>query len=105
MMRYVSGTPGTASFKGVCMQLMVNKDGKNNFGYYLYNDGTLIASEGLSWADAMQYPGNNESPTFKFVLNGDHLYMYVNDQEEEWTTVSKDWTGLTSNGPVILECM
>ena len=99
VMRYVSGTPGTASFKGVCMQLMVNKDGKNNFGYYLYNDGTLIASEGLSWADAMQYPGNNESPTFKFVLNGDHLYMYVNDQEEEWTTVSKDWTGLTSNGP------
>lgn len=99
VMRYVSGTPGQADFKGVCMQMMINKDGKNNFGYYLYNDATLIASEGFSWADAMQFPGNNEAPTFKFVLNGDKLYMYVNDAEDEWTNVSKDWSGLSSAGP------
>ena len=81
------------------MQMHVNKDGKNNFGYNLYNNSTLIAEEGLSWADAMQFPGDNESPKFKFVLNGDHLYMYINDEEDEWTNVVKDWTGLTSSGP------
>jgi gliding motility-associated-like protein/uncharacterized repeat protein (TIGR01451 family) len=99
VMRYVSGTPGQANFRGVCIQMMVNKDGKNNFGYRLYNDGTLVKEEGLSWADAMQFPGNNDAPTFKFVLEGDHLYMYVNDFEDEWTNVSKDWSGLTSAGP------
>ena len=97
--RYEGGTPGQPDFKGVCMQMMVNKDGKNNFGYYLYNNGTLIAKEGLTWADAMQFPGDNEAPTFKFVLNGDHLYMYVNDHEDEWTNVSKDWSGLDAAGP------
>ncbi|MDR2963348.1 MAG: DUF11 domain-containing protein, partial [Bacteroidales bacterium] len=99
VLRYVSGTPGQANFKGVCIQLMVNKDGKNNFGYRLYNDGTKIAEEGLSWADAIQFPGSNTAPTFKFVLNGDHLYMYINDFDDEWTNVSKDWKGLTSAGP------
>ena len=81
------------------MQMNVYKDGKNNLGYNLYNNSTLIAEEGLSWADAMQFPGDNESPKFKFVLNGDHLYMYINDEEDEWTNVVKDWTGLTSSGP------
>lgn len=97
--RYVSGTPGQNGFKGVCMQLLVNQDGKNNFGYRLYNGDKMIASEGLTWADATQFPGNNESPTFKFVLEGDHLYMYVNDFEDEWTNVLKDWTGLTFKDP------
>ncbi|MCQ2207660.1 MAG: glycosyl hydrolase family 8, partial [Paludibacteraceae bacterium] len=97
--RYNGGTPGKADFKGVCMQMMINKDGAHNFGYYLYNDGDLIASEGLTWADAMQFPGDDKNPTFKFVLNDDHLYMYVNDQEDEWTNVSKDWEGLTSKAP------
>ncbi len=99
VMRYISGTPGQANFKGVCMKMMVNKDGKNNFGYELYNDGTLIAKEGQSWADVLSFPGDYNAPTFKFVLNGDHLYMYINDAEEEWINVVKDWTGLSSAGP------
>ncbi len=97
--RYVSGTPGSADFKGICMKLFINKDGQNNFGYQLYNDGTLVAKEGETWADALQFPGSSTTPTFKFVLNDDHLYMYINDEEDEWSNVVKDWKGLTSAGP------
>ncbi|MBP5455535.1 MAG: DUF11 domain-containing protein, partial [Paludibacteraceae bacterium] len=97
--RYNGGTPGESNFKGVCMQMMINKDGQNNYGYKLYNDGKLIKSEGLSWEDAVQFPGDYKEPTFKFVLNDDHLYMYVNDFEDEWTNVLKDWGGLTSTAP------
>lgn len=97
--RYKGGTPGASDFKGVCMQLMINKDGKYNMGYYLYNDSKLIAKKGLSWEDAKQFSGDPDKPTFKFVLNGDHLYMYINDFEEEWTTVWEEWSGLTSTAP------
>ncbi|MCQ2959413.1 MAG: glycosyl hydrolase family 8 [Bacteroidales bacterium] len=95
VMRYDSGIPGTASFKGLAMKLFINKDGKNNFGYELYDNGTMVAREGTSWQDAMQFAGSNTNPTFKFVLNEDHLYMYVNDEENEWTSVMKDWKGLS----------
>src|SRR5574344_965657 len=39
--RYESGVPGTASFKGIAMKIIINNDGNNNFGYFLYNNGTL----------------------------------------------------------------
>jgi gliding motility-associated-like protein/uncharacterized repeat protein (TIGR01451 family) len=99
VMRYVSGTPGASNFKGVAIQLMVNKDGNHNFGYNLYNDGTLVKSEGLTWADALQFPGSATDVTFKFVLSNDSLFMYINDADDDWTAVSKSWTGLTSAGP------
>lgn len=98
--RYESGTPGKTDFKGVAMKIMVNKDGNQNFGYYLYNNGTLIESQGTSWQDSpIQFPGDNKNVKFKFVLNGDKLYMYINDEEDEWTNVLKDWSGLTAAGP------
>lgn len=98
--RYESGTPGKADFKGVAMKIMVNKDGNQNFGYYLYNNGTLIESQGTSWQDSpIQFPGDNKNVRFKFVLKGDKLYMYINDEEDEWTNVLKDWSGLTAAGP------
>ncbi len=68
VMRYVSGVPGQPNFRGVCMQLLVNQDGKNNFGYRLYNDGAMVASGGLTWADAMQFPGNSDAPTFTLTI-------------------------------------
>ncbi len=97
VMRYVSGIPGSGSFKGIAMKLFINKDGQHNFGYELYSDGKLIQKEGSSWADALQFAGSSSNPVFKFVLNGDHLYMYVNDADNEWTSVMKDWSGLTTN--------
>lgn len=98
--RYESGTPGETNFKGIAMKIMVNKDGNQNFGYYLYNNGTLIESQGTSWQDSpIQFPGDNKNVKFKFVLNGDKLYMYINDEEDEWTNVLKDWSGLTAAGP------
>ena len=98
--RYESGTPGKADFKGVAMKIMVNKDGNQNFGYYLYNNGTLIESQGTSWQDSpIQFPGDNKNVRFKFVLKEDKLYMYINDEEDEWTNVLKDWSGLTAAGP------
>ncbi|MDR1729388.1 MAG: DUF11 domain-containing protein, partial [Prevotellaceae bacterium] len=97
--RYVSGTPGQANFRGICMQMIVNQTGANKFGYRLYNDGTLVKAEGLNWDDVIQFPGSSTAPTFKFVLNGDRLYMYINDADDEWTNVAKDWSGLTSAGP------
>jgi gliding motility-associated-like protein/uncharacterized repeat protein (TIGR01451 family) len=98
--RYESGTPGKTDFKGVAMKIMVNKDGNQNFGYYLYNNGTLIESQGTSWQDSpIQFPGDNKNVRFKFVLKGDKLYMYINDEEDEWTNVLKDWSGLTAAGP------
>lgn len=99
VMRYKSGTPGNSNFKGICMKLFINKDGKNNFGYELYNNGTLVKKEGSSWQDAIQFPGSDTDPVFKFVLNGDHLYMYINDAENEWTSVVKDWSGLSASDP------
>ena len=98
--RYESGTPGKTDFKGVAMKIMVNKDGNQNFGYYLYNNGTLIESQGTSWQDSpIQFPGDNKNVRFKFVLKEDKLYMYINDEEDEWTNVLKDWSGLTAAGP------
>ncbi len=97
VMRYESGTPGNSNFKGVCMKLLINIDGNHNFGYELYNNGTLLKKEGSGWADAIQYSGDAENPVFKFVLNGDHLYMYINDAENDWTSVVKDWSGLTTS--------
>ncbi len=98
--RYESGTPGETNFKGIAMKIMVNKDGNQNFGYYLYNNGTLIESQGTSWQDSpIPFPGDNKNVKFKFVLNGDKLYMYINDEEDEWTNVLKDWSGLTAAGP------
>lgn len=99
VMRYVSGTPGQPNFKGVCIRMKVNLDGANNFGYDLYNDGTLVAAEGTSWQDVMQFMGSSTNPTFKFTLKGDKLYMYCNDQDDEWINVMKDWSGLTTSGP------
>ncbi|MCQ2608514.1 MAG: glycosyl hydrolase family 8 [Bacteroidales bacterium] len=96
VMRYVSGTPGAADFKGIAIKLFINKDGAHNFGYELYNNGTLVKKEGSSWADAIQFSGSSSNPVFKFVLNDDHLYMYVNDEENEWTSVLRDWKGLSS---------
>ncbi|MBO5798998.1 MAG: T9SS type B sorting domain-containing protein, partial [Paludibacteraceae bacterium] len=98
--RYESGTPGEANFKGIAMQIMVNKDGNQNFGFYLYDNGTLIDSQGKNWEDSpIQFPGDNKNVKFKFVLNGDKLYMYINDEDDEWTNVLKDWSGLTAAGP------
>ena len=67
--------------------------------YNLYNDGKLVKAEGLSWADAMKFPGSATDVTFKFVLSNDSLFMYINDADDDWTAVSKSWTGLTSAGP------
>lgn len=99
VMRYVSGTPGDSDFKGVAIKMKVNLDQENNFGYELYNDGKLIAAEGTNWQDVMQFKGSYKAPTFKFVLRGEKLYMYCNDEDDEWENVMKDWSGLTSSGP------
>ncbi len=99
VMRYISGTPGTTNFKGVCMKMFINKDGANNYGYELYNNGTLVKKEGSTWSDAIAFPGSSSNPVFKFVLAGDHLYMYINDAANDWTTVVKDWSGLTATAP------
>ncbi|MBR4839978.1 MAG: hypothetical protein IK005_05815, partial [Paludibacteraceae bacterium] len=98
--RYESGTPGESNFKGIAMKIMVNKDGNQNFGYYLYNNGKLVESQGTSWQDSpIQFPGDNKNVKFKFVLDGDKLYMYINDEDDEWTNVLKDWSGMTAAGP------
>ena len=98
--RYESGTPGSSNFKGIAMKIMVNKDGNQNFGYYLYNNGKLIESQGTSWQDSpIQFPGDNKNVKFKFVLDGEKLYMYINDEEDEWSNVLKDWSGMTASGP------
>ena len=97
--RYVSGTPGQSDFKGVAIKMKINLDNDNNFGYELYNDSKLVAAEGTSWQDVMQFKGSSVAPTFKFVLRGEKLYMYCNDEDDEWENVMKDWSGLTSAGP------
>ena len=97
VMRYQSGTPGSSNFQGICMKLFINKDGNNNFGYELYNNGTLVKREGTSWQDAIQFPGSHTDPVLKFVLSGDHLYLYINDQENDWSSVLKDWGGLSAS--------
>ena len=99
VMRYKSGTPGSGDFKGIAMKLCINIDGQHNFGYELYDNGTMVVREGTSWADAIQFSGSSSNPVFKFVLNGNHLYMYVNDQENEWKSVLKDWGNLSAAGP------
>ena len=98
VMRYKSGTPGSGDFKGIAMKLRINIDGQHNFGYTLYKNGTKVAEDGTSWANAMSFPGSSSNPVLKFVLNGDHLYLYINDAENEWTSVVKDWGGLVT-GP------
>ncbi|MBP5582558.1 MAG: hypothetical protein J6X43_01205, partial [Bacteroidales bacterium] len=95
VMRYQSGTPEN-NFKGIAMQLRINIDGSNRFGYTLYNNGTKVAEEGTSWANAMTFPGSSTNPVLKFVLRDDHLYLYINDEENEWTNVVKDWGGLST---------
>lgn len=97
VMRYKSGTPGSSNFRGIAMKLRINIDGANRFGYTLYNNGTQVAEEGTSWANAMSFPGSSSAPVLKFVLNDDHLYLYINDEENDWTTVVKDWGGLTTD--------
>ena len=98
VMRYKSGTPGSGDFKGIAMKLRINIDGQHNFGYTLYNNGTKVAEDGTSWANALSFPGSSSNPVIKFVLNGDHLYLYINDAENEWTSVVKDWGNLVT-GP------
>ncbi len=99
VMRYKSGIPGASNFQGIAINLHINRDGQRNFGYELYDNGTMVAREGTSWSDVIQFTGSNTNPVFKFVLNGDQLYMYVNDQENEWINVLKSWNGLSAAGP------
>ncbi len=97
--RYEGGTPGKADFKGIAMKIMVNKDGKNFFGFYLYDDGKEIDSQGTSWQDSpITFMGSSTEVRFKFVLKGEKLYMYINDEEDEWTNVAKDWK-VSAKGP------
>ena len=98
VLRYVSGTPGESNFKGVCVQLNINNDGDHNLGYAVYNNGTLIEKR-QGWSDAVQFPGSSDEPTFMLKLIGDHLYLYCNNEDDEWSTPLKDWSGLTSAGP------
>lgn len=98
VLRYVSGTPGSPNFKGVAVQLNINNDGNNFLGYSVYTDGKMIDSK-TGWAEALQFPGSNTEVAFQLTLKGDHLYLYCNDEDDEWTNVLKDWSGITSAGP------
>lgn len=97
--RYEGGTPGKADFKGVAMKIMVNKDGSNFFGFYLYDNGKEIDAQGTSWQDSpITFQGDKDNVRFKFVLKGTKLYMYINDEDDEWTNVAKDWE-VSAAGP------
>ncbi|MCQ2191583.1 MAG: glycosyl hydrolase family 8, partial [Paludibacteraceae bacterium] len=88
--RYKGGTPGEADFKGACIQLNVNNDGPNNLGYTVWDNGTMVAT-GQGYGKNTQFPGDEVEPTFKFTIKDNHLYVYCNDEEDEWTSTLKDW--------------
>lgn len=101
-----SGNPGSSTFKGVCMQLIINQAGKNQLGYRLFNDGKLIQQQGVgddAWKTIVRYGGKNStSPIFKFTLVGEKLFLYANDEEENWENLDLaigEWSGLTSSAP------
>lgn len=101
-----SGNPGSSTFKGVCMQLVINQAGKNQLGYRLFNDGKLIQEQGVgndAWKTIVRYGGKNStSPIFKFTLVGEKLFMYANDEEDNWENLDLaigEWSGLTSSAP------
>ncbi len=97
--RYVSGIPGESNFKGIAIKMKININDNNNFAYELYNDGKLVVAEGKDYTDFIQFRYDWVAPTFKFVLRGEKLYMYCNDEDDEWTNDMKSWSGLTSAGP------
>ncbi len=106
LLRYVSGTPGESDFQGVAVYLNCNPTGSNTLGLKIYDNATLVAEEGTSWDNAISYPssGVTNQLVFKISLVGSKLYLYLNNQDDDWTVSSKDYD-ITAAGPGYVRLM
>lgn len=91
--RHSNGKPGDSRFEGLAIQLIVNDNLVNSLGYRVYDNGKMI-DEAVGSGKNMQFRGDNKKPIFKFQLLDDCLYMYCNDEDDEWTNVMKTWCNL-----------
>lgn len=98
VLRWTSGTPGEANFKGAAVKITPHASLSNTFKCEVYDNGKCIAKEG-DGEDLIIYPGDGDNPEFKFTFVDDHLFMYINNAEEEWVDVMKDWKGMSATGP------
>ena len=98
VLRWTAGTPGSSNFKGAAVKLTPHASLDNTFKCEVYDNGTCIAKEGEG-DDLIIYPGNARNPEFKFTFVDDHLFMYINNADEEWVDVMKDWKGMSAKGP------
>lgn len=98
VLRWTSGTPGEANFKGAAVKITPHASLPNTFKCEVYDNGKCIAKEG-DGEDLIIYPGDGDNPEFKFTFVDDHLFMYINNAEEEWVDVMKDWKGMSATGP------
>ena len=94
VLRYVSGTPGTASFDGVYVKVIVNPYGSNTLGLEIYDGTTLIDKFGDSYGTQISYPGSGDL-NVRISIIGSSLYIYLNDDANGWTTVTKSYTNIT----------
>ncbi len=98
VLRWTGGTPGSADFKGAAVKVTPHASLPNTFKCEVYDNGKCIAKEGEG-EDLIIYPGDGANPEFKFSIIDNHLYMYINNAEEEWVDVMKDWKDLAAKGP------
>lgn len=98
VLRWTAGTPGAADFKGAAVKVTPHASLPNTFKCEVYDNGKCIAKEGEG-EDLIIYPGDGENPEFKFTFIDDHLFMYINNAEEEWVDVMKDWKNMSAKGP------
>ncbi|MEE3485485.1 MAG: glycosyl hydrolase family 8, partial [Bacteroidales bacterium] len=98
VLRWTAGVPGQSNFKGAAVKLTPHASLDNTFKCEVYDNGKCIAKEGEG-DDLIIYPGNAKNPEFKFTFVDDHLFMYINNADEEWVDVMKDWKGMSAKGP------
>lgn len=90
--------PGTSGFKGVAVKMIINDSHNWIMGYEVYDNGKLIDEARKEYAPIFR--GDCKSPLFRFVIKGDHLYFYSNDEEDDWTNAPmKDWSGISASDP------
>lgn len=98
VLRWTAGTPGKPDFKGAAVKVTPHASLDNTFKCEVYDNGTCIAKEGEG-EDLIIYPGDGDNPEFKFTFVDDHLFMYINNADDEWVDVMKDWKGMAAAGP------
>lgn len=102
VLRYDKGcnaAPGEPGFKGLAVRLKPFVSSiKGAFSCEVYDNNKLLPL-GEFDDDMTAYRGDAANPLFKISVADDKLYLFINDEEDDWQSPTKTWKGLSAAGP------